>query len=85
MNTLDRRFNSAAGDYSAAWAAVAGGAAALELAGTGCSSRSAEAAAPGVLIVASDKNAVVNTAGVPLEPGRPRFGADYGAIVPNVS
>ncbi len=42
-------------------AALAGGAAALGLTETGCSSSSAEAATSGTLIVASDKNAVVDT------------------------
>ena len=42
-------------------AAMAGGAAALELAATGCSSKSAEAAVASASIVASDKNAVVDT------------------------
>jgi len=42
-------------------AALAGDAAALNLAGTGCSSKSAEASAGGVILVASDRNAVVET------------------------
>jgi para-nitrobenzyl esterase len=60
MSTTDRRFNRRK-LFSGA-AAMAGGAAALELATTGCSSKSAEAAAPGTSIVASDKNAVADTA-----------------------
>jgi len=58
MSTMDRRFNRRK-LFSGA-AATAGGAAMLGLAGSG-SSQSAEAAALGGSIVASDKNAVVNT------------------------
>jgi para-nitrobenzyl esterase len=60
MSLTDRRFNRRK-LFSGA-AGVAGGAAALELATTGCSSNSAEAASPGSVIVASDNNAVVTTA-----------------------
>jgi para-nitrobenzyl esterase len=59
MSTMDRRFDRRR-LFSGA-AAIAGGAAALELGGIGCSSRSVEAATPSGSIVASDKNAVVNT------------------------
>jgi para-nitrobenzyl esterase len=59
MSTTDRRFNRRK-LFSGA-AAMAGGAAAVEFAATGCSSKSAEAAAPTNLIVASEKNAVVET------------------------
>src|SRR5580700_650856 len=59
MSTMDRRFDRRK-LFSGA-AAMAGGAAALGLAETGCSSRSAEAASLATSIVASDKNAVVNT------------------------
>jgi len=59
MSMIDRRFNRRK-LFSGA-AATAGGAAALELAGIGCSSKSVEAATPGGSIVVSDRNAVVST------------------------
>jgi para-nitrobenzyl esterase len=59
MNILDRRFNRRK-LFSGA-AAITGGAAVIGLAETGCSSKSAEASTAGTLIVASDKNAIVDT------------------------
>jgi para-nitrobenzyl esterase len=59
MSLTDRRFNRR--KLFGGAAGVAGGAAVLELATTGCSSNSAEAASPGSVIVASDNNAVVAT------------------------
>src|ERR1051326_2337245 len=58
MDTMDRRFNRR--ELFGRAATTAGGAAVLGL-GTGCSSKSAEAAPPAGSTVASDQNAVVNT------------------------